>query len=208
MKTCRRRAALAMLAAAPLALRAEPVPDIARQVRQRLVDAPVQRGEFEQRKTIKGFRNPLLSRGDYLVARERGVVWRTREPFASTLVLTRDRLLSRTADGSVATRLDARDEPGLKAINELLFALMATDLALLAQRFRIDGELVGAEGWTLRLVPRDAAVAQWVARIELEGDRHVRTVRVSEAQGDQSVIRFSAVATAAALTREEAARFD
>ncbi|MBZ8143313.1 lipoprotein carrier protein LolA, partial [Rubrivivax gelatinosus] len=110
-----RRGALLLLAATPLVLRAEPVPAIVQQVRQRLAEAPVVRGEFEQRKTVKGFRNPLLSRGDFLVARERGVFWHTREPFASTLVLTRERLLARGADGSVSTRLDAREEPGLRS---------------------------------------------------------------------------------------------
>ncbi len=199
--------ALALLAAAGPGA-AQAVPAIVAQVRQRLVEAPVLRGEFEQRKTVKGFKNPLLSRGDFIVARERGVLWHTREPFASTLLLTREKLLSRAADGSVAMKLDAREEPGLRAINELLFALMAADLPALVQRFRIEGELQGADGWRLQLTPRDAAVAQWVSRIELEGDHHVRGVRLSEAQGDASVIRFSALATAASLTREEAARFE
>jgi hypothetical protein len=187
---------------------AEPVPPIAAQARQRMSAEAVIRGEFEQRKTIKGFRNPLVSRGDFLVARNYGVVWRTREPFASSLVITRDRLLSRQADGTVATRLNARDEPGLRAINEMLFALMSADLQVLAQRFRIEGELVGADRWQLVLAPRDAALAQWVTRIELEGDRFLRTVRLQEAQGDASVIRFSQQSGAAALTREEELRFD
>jgi hypothetical protein len=199
--------ALALLAAAEPGA-AQAMPALVAQVRQRLVEAPVLRGEFEQRKTVKGFKNPLLSRGDFIVARERGVLWHTREPFASTLLLTREKLLSRAADGSVAVKLDAREEPGLRAINELLFALMAADLPALVQRFRIEGELQGADGWRLQLTPRDAAVAQWVSRIELEGDHHVRSVRLSEVQGDASVIRFSALATAASLTREEAARFE
>ena len=204
--------ALAMLPALPggtaLAQPAEAVPAIAAEVRRRLLDEPVLRGEFEQRKTVKGFRNPLVSRGDFLIARQRGVVWRTREPFASSLVVTRDRMLLRQADGSVASRLSAKDEPALRAINETLFALMAADLQTLAQRFRIEGELQGSEGWRLVLAPRDAALAQWVARIEMEGDRFLRQVRLSEGQGDSSVIRFSQHTASAALTREEEARFD
>lgn len=209
-----RRGFVAFLACAALgaaswpARAAEPVPAIAATVRQRMVDAPVLRGEFEQRKTVKGFKNPLVSRGDFLVARERGVLWRTREPFASTLAVTRDRLLSRQADGTVVTRLSARDEPGLRAINEMLFALMAADLQALGARFRIDGELLPKDGWRLVLVPRDAALAQWVVRIELEGDRFLRSVRMSEAQGDQSLIQFSQQTTAATLTREEETGFE
>lgn len=201
-------AALALASAACTALAAEAVPPVAAQARQRMSDTAVVRGEFEQRKTIKAFRNPLVSRGSFLVSRERGVIWQTREPFASSLVVTRDRLLSRQADGTVAGRVSARDEPGLRAINEMLFALMAADLRALAQRFQIEGELLGTDRWRMVLVPRDAALGQWVSRIELEGDRFVRGVRLHEAQGDVSAIRFSQQSTAAALTREEEQRFD
>lgn len=187
---------------------AEVVPAIADAVRQRLVDAPVVRGLFEQRKTIKGFRNPLVSRGDFVVSRSQGVLWRTSEPFLSSLVVTRDRLLARQADGSVATQLSSRDEPGLRAINELLFALMATDLQLLAHRFHFEGELQSDRGWRLVLLPRDASLARWVIRIELEGDRFVRTVRLAEATGDTSVLQFAAPVAASALTRAEESDFE
>jgi hypothetical protein len=187
---------------------AEAAPALLTQVRQRLADAPVLRGEFEQRKALKGFKNPLVSRGDYLVAHERGVVWRTREPFASSLVVTRERMVSRRADGQVSSQMNASDEPALRAINEMLFALMAADLQTLSQRFRIEGELKGTDAWSLGLVPRDAALAQWVTRIDLEGARFVNQVKLSEALGDVTVIRFSAQATAQKLSPEEVARFE
>ena len=63
---------------------AEPVPAVVREIRQRMADDAVLRGSFEQRKSIKGFRNPLVSRGEFIVARQRGVVWRTVEPFGSS----------------------------------------------------------------------------------------------------------------------------
>lgn len=186
----------------------EALPPVVAQVRQRIGSDPVLRGEFEQRKAIKGFKNPLVSRGDFLVIRDRGVVWRTREPFPSTMVVTRERLLTRQANGSTASQLDAREEPALRAINETLFALMAADLGVLAQRFRIEGELRGADAWRLSLTPRDGGLARWLASVELEGDRFVRAVRLAEAQGDTSTIRFIQPSGAAAPTREEAGRFD
>lgn len=178
------------------------------QVRQRLADAPVLKGTFEQRKSVKGFRNPLVSRGDFLVARDRGVVWATREPFASALIVTRDRLLSRQADGTVNTQVDASHEPGIRAVNEMLFALMSANLAVLSARFEVDGSLPGKEGWRLVLKPRDAALAQWVSRIELDGDRFVRKVRFAEAAGDSSEILLAGHTTAQVLTPGDAARFD
>lgn len=203
----RRALALAVLALWPLAPRADEPEALLARIRTHLADAPVLRGEFEQRKTLKGFKHPLVSRGDYVVAKARGVVWRTQEPFASTLVLTRERLLARQPDGSVANRLDTAQEPGLRAVNEMLFALIAADLSALTPRFRIDGEERGT-GWKVVLVPRDATLAQWIKRIELDGDRHVNEVRIAEAGGDSSQIRFSRQQAGPALTREEEARFE
>lgn len=207
MRGLTRRGLLAGWIAA-LAMPIMAAPPLVEQVRGRLIDAPVVRGEFQQRKTVKGFRNPLVSRGDFLLARDRGVVWHTREPFESSLVITRDRLLSRRADGRPEQRIDARDEPGLRAVNEMLFALLTADLATLGSRFHIDGELRGAAAWRLSLAPRDAALSQWVTGIELEGDGHVRIVRLQEAQGDTSVIHFGGHVQAVGLTREEEARFE
>jgi hypothetical protein len=180
-------------------------------IRERLRAAPVLRGQFEQVKRIQGFKNPLVSRGDFLIARDHGIVWHTLTPFESTLVVTRDRLQSRQADGSVSSQLDAREEPGLRAVNALLFALMAADLETLSGRFHIQGTAgddATAQDWRIRLSPRDAALAQWLSRVELQGDRYVRSATLVEARGDVSVIRFSAQATAERLSPAEALRFD
>jgi hypothetical protein len=203
----RRRALLLAAVAAP-AFAAEPVPPLLREVRQRLANDAVVRGAFEQRKTVKGFRNPLVSSGDFVVARERGVLWRTLQPFASTLVVTRDRVLARGADGSVARRLSASEEPAVRAISETLFGVMSADLTALSQRFAIEGELVGREGWKLALLPRDAALARWVQRVELEGEHFLRGVKLAEGSGDQTQIRLSRHSTGAALSADEETQFE
>lgn len=193
--------------APPLFARDE-VPPLLREVGQRLAQDPVLRGAFEQRKMVKGFRNPLVSSGDFVVSRSRGVLWRTQQPFASSLLVTRERVLARQGDGSVARVLSAADEPAVRTISETLFGVMAADLGVLAQRFRIEGELVGAEGWRLLLLPRDAALARWVTRVELEGDRFLRSVRLHEGSGDSTHIRMSRHAAAAALRADEEANFE
>jgi hypothetical protein len=204
--TTRRGFCLALAAGAAGARAGEPVPPLVREIRQRMADDAVLRGAFEQRKTVKGFRNPLVSRGEFVVARQRGVLWRTLEPFASSLVVTRDRVLARQADGTVARRLQADEEPALRAVCETLFAMMAADLPALAQRFQLAGEL-GKDGWHLMLLPRDAALGRWLQRVELEGDRFLRGVRLQEASGDQTQIRMSRHAGAGALTADEEAQF-
>jgi hypothetical protein len=203
-----RRAFCAALACGvvPAARAAEPV-ELLREVAQRLVQEPVVRGAFEQRKLVKGFRHPLVSGGSFVVARGRGVLWRTQEPYASSLVVTRDRVLARQADGTVARVLNATEEPAVRIISETLFGVMAADVALLAQRFSAEGELAGRDGWRLALLPRDPGLARWVRRVELEGDRFLRTVRLHEGSGDQTDIRMSRHATDTALRADEEVQF-
>lgn len=194
----------ATLVGAPLALAA----DVATQVRQRLSDAELIRGEFEQAKSLKGFKKPLLSRGQFLVLRGKGVQWLTREPFASSLVVTQERLVARQADGRISTQLNTRDEPGLRIVNSVMFALLRGDVAALSARFTVDGELLGKDGWRLRLVPREAALQQVFSQVEIEGDQFVRSIRMLEAQGDSTLIRFTAVVVGQGLSKDEEARFE
>jgi hypothetical protein len=201
----KRRVLLLVLGCAAVAAQGA---DLQAEVLKRLDASPVLQGEFEQSKSLKGFKNPLVSKGEFLLARSQGIVWETKQPFASTLVITRERLLARRADGSVATQMDASREPALRLVNELMFALLAGDLGVLAQRFKVEGELQGAQGWKLQLTPTDALLAGQFAGITLEGDRHVKAVRLAERNGDTTQIRFGAVRSATALSPEAAKRFE
>ena len=175
-------------------------------VRQRLQLAPVVQGAFEQTKTIKGFRNALQSHGEFMVARGQGVWWHTQQPFDSTLVVTRARIFTRAADGTSSNVADAQAEPGLRQVNELVFSLLSADLDALADRFAIDAQAVGATGWTLTLTPRDANVAKFLAKATISGDRFVQAVRIDEARGDTTQIRFSRQSPSDALSPADAAR--
>ena len=176
-------------------------------VRDRLKIAPVLKGEFEQTKTIAGFRYPLVSRGEFLVARGQGVWWHTQQPFETTLVVTRTRMFRRNADGSGGDVVDEQAEPGAKRVNELVFALLAADLDALADKFTLVAQPVGAAGWTLALTPRDPGLAKFLARATLAGERDVQSVRIEEARGDATQIRFAHQQPSDALSADEAARF-
>lgn len=176
-------------------------------VRQRVRDAPVVRGRFVQAKTVEGFRQPLRSSGDFVVARGKGIAWQVRQPFASTLIVRPDRLLSRGADGAVGMQLRADDEPVLRTVNAMLFAVMAADLAQLGQYFEVSGQLRG-DGWTLHLVPRDALLAQWLRSVDLSGQQFVQEVRLHEARGDSSLIQITDPVAEPVLRAQDAALFD
>jgi hypothetical protein len=169
---------------------------------------PVLRGEFEQIKILKGFKNPLRSSGLFLVVKERGVVWQTQKPFASRLIVTPDQITSRQADGRINTQISAKNEPGIRAINDTLFALMSIDWPILSKRF--DFEVTAPEGktWHLKLTPRDSALTQWLSQIQLQGDQFLRSVHLTEPQGDTNQINLRAHNPQSQLNTEDAALFE
>nr|WP_144812285.1 outer membrane lipoprotein carrier protein LolA [Lysobacter ruishenii] len=179
------------------------------QVQRRIAQVPVLRGEFTQEKRLQGFRNPLRSQGRFLIARDRGVVWSTLKPFPSEVVLTRDRILTRQADGRSRVEVDARQQPALREVNAMMFALMSGDLQVLAARFDVQPTLLPDNGWRLVLSPRPGAMAQAFQRVTLQGDRYVRSVDIDERSGDRTQLRFTGLAEAPArLTADEARHFD
>lgn len=196
-------AAIAFAAPAPAATDAALVAAV-----QGQIAAPaVLRGEFEQRKTLKGFKNPLVSRGDFLVVAGKGVVWRTRTPFPSSMVVTAERLQSRLADGSLASSIDAQQAPALRTANTILLAAMAGDLSALTGYFELTGTAAAGRPWHLLLLPSDPALARWMARIEIDGERFVQDLRLVEAAGDTTDIHFSSQAGASSASAEELLRF-
>lgn len=180
---------------------------LATDVRARLDNPALLRGQFEQSKSVSGFKRPLLSRGDFLFWRGHGVIWHTRKPFDATLTLTPNKLAA-SQGGTTTMRLDARREPALLAMNETLLALLSGDLGNLQKRFYLDGELIGQHGWRLRLTPREVGLSSIIARVELTGDRYVRQVQLSEGNGDISNIRFDQLNEAPAASRDEAVLLD
>jgi hypothetical protein len=180
--------------------------DLIAGVRARMVAAPVLRGEFEQHKTVKGFKKPLVSRGDFLIVQDRGVLWDTRKPFASSLTVTPTSLTAVQGEGKAGYHLDARREPALAAVNGLLLALLSGDLDALGVRFRVEGALLEGGSWRLVLTPIEVGLSRIFRRVRLEGDRHVRRVHLEEAQGDESELRFESLATTPPPSPAEADR--
>lgn len=177
-------------------------------VRARLAPVTVLRGEFSQEKRVKGFRNPLRSSGAFLLSRDKGVVWSTRAPFASTLVLTSAQLSVRQADGSRQALAGGTGRAAALA-NSLMLALVAGDVATLSNRFKLTETLRPDGTWTLQLVPREAAMRKAITRIELSGATQVTAVRIEEAGGDRTDLVFTGLRNEpATLSPAEAAQFE
>lgn len=178
-------------------------------VKQRVAKVGVLRGEFTQEKQVAGFQNPLRSQGTFVLAQDHGVIWTTRKPFPSEVVVTRDRILSRQRDGSTRVELDGRQQPAMRSVNAIMFALMSGDVQALSAQFTVKVETLPDNGWRMQLQPRSAMLGKVFSGLTLQGDRYVRTVEIREANQDITRIQFSGLRDSpAALSAEEGARFE
>jgi hypothetical protein len=172
-----------------------------------LARATVLTGSFTQRRVLHEIPRPLVSKGEFLLARELGVQWRTREPFDSELVLTRDGMTMR-AESAETVELSTQDQPGVRAAAEIVFALFALDLETLEHRFLLFA--AGTPGqWQIGLRPRDAVTAAVFRQAVISGSRQVERVVLEDAAGDRTEVHLSDVAARSApLSASERAHFD
>jgi len=163
-------------------------------------------GRFDQTKRLAGLKNPLRSSGRFCVVADKGVLWRSLQPFANTLRLTRDEIVQWQGE-RVTQRLNAQQEPTLRLINSLLFAVLAGDFGQLEKHFDVDG-VVRDGTWNVKLKARDSGVAKVIGAIALEGGAYVKNITIDEATGDRTHIVFSAIQTGDhAMSSDEAALF-
>lgn len=172
---------------------------------RRLNQATVVRGDFEQTKTVKGFKKPLVSRGHFVMAKNQGIQWLTSEPFASSLIVTRERLLTKTGDS--VQQLDTRTEPSLRIINDLLMAVLSGDMHALDARFHVEGNMDSKDTWHLTLTPKDKDIALFITRIEMDGANYVEHILLQEKSGDDSRLDFMRHSQSSRLNPAEAKLF-
>lgn len=158
-----------------------------------LAAAPVLYGHFAQEKSIQGIKKPLVSQGDFLVARGKGVIWRTRKPFAAAAAVTAKGLWAlEGSDTAGAPKRTPLRQGNLGATLGMMERVLSGDPAGLEKDFAVVA--AGKEpAWTLHLTPKDPSWAKFVRSIDVAGSAHVDSVAYLEANGDRTRISFTGV---------------
>jgi outer membrane lipoprotein-sorting protein len=153
------------------------------------------RGRYVQTKHLRELPRPLLSEGSFLFVRDHGVVWRTEKPFASELVITGDALIQQ--QNGQRQRLSAEQQPAVRQIGQIFFAVFSLDLPQLERLFSLHGGAQGAQanGWVLGLKPLQNAGN--LREIEVQGARQVQRVWLREDGGDLTGIELQQVQVSA-----------
>jgi hypothetical protein len=175
-----------------------------------LARRPVVKGVFEQTKTIKRLGRSLVSRGNFIIAAELGMVWDTLSPFPSVTAVGRDFIIQSTPRGT-RSRLDAGGNETFTSLAATISAVFTGNAQSLRENFE-NYFLSGGGIWTLGLVPREKAVALFAERIILEGEAAagsalIRSITLHERGGDTVRYVLSGHSFPAGLSDDEKALF-
>jgi hypothetical protein len=152
-----------------------------------LASAPQGRASFVELKYISILDLPVESSGELEFRPPDRLVKRTLRPVPETLALEGDTLVMERKGQRLA--LGLAEAPAAASLIESLRATLAGDRGSLERVYRL-GLVGSAQGWTLRLAPRDARVGALVSEIVIEGvGAQVRQVEIIQPDGDRSVMR-------------------
>lgn len=156
--------------------------------------SPGLRAAVEEEKHISLLREPLVSHGTIAFVPPGLLVRVIDEPVSSLLVIDADGLRYE-ADGQQGA-LEIRAHPMLRALVDGMRHLFAGDADALRSAFEITWAVDAEDpmAWRLDLRPRDEATRDRVSRLEIRGRGwSLGTLRVVEAAGDETLMRFSDV---------------
>jgi hypothetical protein len=141
---------------------------------------------FTEVQQLAVLERPLESSGELEYEAPERLVKRTLRPKAETLTLDHGVLSAQRGHRTYV--LELRAYPQVVPFVESIRATLAGDRATLERLFNVgfDGTLAG---WTLQLVPRDAALAAAVRDIRISGERAaIHTVEIRQSDGDRSLL--------------------
>lgn len=164
-------------------------------------------GRFVQERHLRGATGPLRSEGTFVLAPEKGLIWRAETPFAIVSIITAGGIVQ-TIDGAEAMRLPAARLPFLRQFFDMISGALAGDLAAMEREFTVARSSEG-ERWRAVLQPRrrDDPAAGRIVSIALSGRRFLETVELRRADGDGETLSFSDQAVASGVAPDDGKLF-
>lgn len=154
------------------------------QLMTRLQQPQTIQGEFTQQRFLSAMNKPITTHGQFILLKNKGLLWQMRMPFVSDL---------RVTDKGIAQWNGAQwilnDGVGQAQQVSLFLGLLSGDMSALSEQFDI--VLNGtAQDWRLSLIPSGLLMKRIFRRIEIRGADTVEGIELNEAQGDRTLIRF------------------
>lgn len=145
-------------------------------------------GTFELARHLDGFEKPLLSRGEFVISPQNGLIWKTTFPFPGITVLEGDGIFTITPNGdrnALASGSETRQ------FVRMISSVLSGNWDTLQSQFDIAENITQSNTWEAILTPNtNSAAATQVNRIAASGDIFVRKVTIEKPSSDRDVITF------------------
>lgn len=119
---------------------------------------PVATGSFIQRKYFKVLKHPIKSQGEIYFDVNIGLLWETKQPIYSALLLKKSGLFTENDSG------ESQEIKGASAISQVLLDIMSGDSNKLAENFITNNSIVEH---CLSLIPKLTQLAKIIDNVQL-----------------------------------------
>jgi hypothetical protein len=144
--------------------------------------------EFKQERHLNGFKDPIKSKGYVVLTPKKGVIWETKEPFQTRLIIN-DRGITQTVQGQNTLYLPVSKFPGLMKLQSVFEASLQGDWSLLKERFGVTPVYVDGK-WMLNFSTDNVGKDLQLKHIKITGARFVESVEIKRPNGDMDLIKF------------------
>ena len=155
------------------------------QLSAQLAKPDVIHGQFIQEKHLRALPQPLINKGNFVLAKHYGLLWLLKTPLQQDYRINAKGIARRDVSG---WQLLPGKSAGAEQ-NRLFLAVLQGDSSGLQRDFEL--ALSGdAQKWHLTLTPRSVLLKQVFNQINITGGTLVNTIELLETQGDSTVLRM------------------
>ena len=127
------------------------------EVYSRISSHPVTKGELTQEQYIKVANRSLVSKGTFVMAADKGIIFDITDPFPSSMVVTEEKMVQ-TLPGNVISVLDGSENAMFKNIARIIHSVFANDVQVLKDNFQVS--VTGGPKDVVTLVPKDPLLSK------------------------------------------------
>jgi outer membrane lipoprotein-sorting protein len=175
------------------------------QLSEQLAKPSVIHGRFVQEKHLRSLPQPLTSKGDFVLAKDFGLLWLLNTPLKQDYRITSAGIARRAMDEDGRWQMLPGKSAGAEQ-NRLFLAVLQGDSSGLQRDFdlHVSGD---AQAWQLTLVPRSLLLQQVFKQINIDGGALVQRIELLETQGDSTLLKMFDTTSATPLSDSERADF-
>ena len=176
--------------AAPTPAAPEGQPELAA-LKKKLASVVSLSASFTQTRHWSALKDAMVTQGTFSWSRGGKLVWRTRPPAESELIVEGKQATMRYPALGTSQSFDFSAQPGMAAVFDSIAAVLQADFDRLAPLYEIS--VVKASPPRVSLKPRSAEMAKVISGIELafNAKLDLETVVMLEGGGDKTEISFS-----------------